>query len=58
MTQVETEQDRMRRGFVHILVSCFLDDATSEATALVRYQASFKADLANLFYSIFLCVLP
>lgn len=59
MTQVETEQDRMGRGFVHIFASCFLDNVTSEATAPVRYQAPpFRADLTNLFYSIFLCVLP
>lgn len=59
MTQVETEQDRVGRGFVQILASCFLDNVTSEATAPVRYHVPpFRADLTDLFYSIFLCVLP
>lgn len=57
MTQVETEQDRVGKGLVQILASCFLD-VTSEATAPVRYQEPhFRADLTDLVYSIFLCVL-
>lgn len=56
MTQVETEQDRVGRGFVQILASCFLDNVTSEETALIRYQVSpFRADLTDRFYSVFLC---
>lgn len=60
MTQVETEQDRVGRAFVEILAYCCLGNVTSEATVLLgtRYLLGTSADLTDLFYSIFLYVLP